>query len=476
MIRLKKLNKKVIENTMNKVFKIISCSLLLIGMYTTQAQVLGKTSSGEEIRVDNRKKVEGIAAVIGDYVILESDLQKEILTNTMVENLTECVVLERMMEEKLYAHHAVQDSILVSDDEVNAEVEHTFDRFVKDAGSVERILSFYNLSSVAELKKTLHDVLKERKLSEKMQDKLTSELDITPEEVRKFFYDIPEKDRPVLGTELQIAQIVIKPEIDPEVEAEIKEKLNSIRRDVIDNGASFSSKAILYSDDSGTSGDGGFITVSRNDNSIVKEFKEVAFRLEEGEVSKPFKSMFGYHILMLEKVRGQDYDVRHILMVPRDTPRKIKEAREEIERIREKIILGKIDFHEAAKEFSDEENTAKNNGFLLNSMSGDYWFSQTNLDPKLYNRLEPLKEGEVSKIVEETDFLRKPLFKIFMVVKKKPEHVAQYNVDYMKIKEIALRDKKIKTIRNWQEERVGDTYIKINKNYRECDFFSNWLK
>ena len=241
------------------------------------------------------------------------------------------------------------------------------------------------------------------------------------------------------------------------------------------NGARFSSRAVLYSDDRASRSQGGRIEVSR-DAPLVKEFKDKAFSLEEGEISKPFKTQFGWHILMVDKIRGQFVDVRHILKFPEITSQDIKKAKEKIEIIRQRIVDGEISFEEAAKEFSDEEETRESGGQLINDLTLDKRFELSKMDPELYNKIINLEQGQVSPVYTEANRRQQPFFKILSISKRIEEHEADFNRDYSRISELALRQKKIKEIQKWQKEKMKDTYIKISEDFKSCGFANDWLK
>jgi peptidyl-prolyl cis-trans isomerase SurA len=390
-------------------------------------------------------------------------------------DVTNCSLAGRLMENKLYAHHAIQDSILVSDAEINANIDQQLTYMTQQVGSLEKVLEFYKKDNEAEFRAELFEINKQNRLASEMQRKIVEAVEITPEEVRAFFTGIPEDERPVFGDEVEIAQIVVKPEIPQEQKDEIIDRLNEMRADVLENGASFATKAVLYSDDTSSRSSGGKVSLTRKD-PFVKEFKDAAFSLQEGEVSKPFETIFGYHILTVDKIRGQQVDVRHILLIPDVTEETKQMAFDEIENVRERISNDEISFEDAAKEVSDEEETRESGGKLINPTTGDTRFELTKIDPLLYEQVVNLEEGEVSRILTDQDNTGRPFYKIITVTNRYTEHEANYAQDYNKIKELALRDKQLEAIEKWQKEKINETYVKVNGEYRDCDFSSNWLK
>lgn len=425
-----------------------------------------------------RFKIDGVAAVVGEYLIIESDIQKLQMDakqqDLPASEITSCKILERIMDNKLFAHHAIQDSIVVSEEMILSRTEQQVAGIVEQVGNEQRVLDFYGKETMDEIKQELYERNLERARAEEMQGSIVEQVEVTPEETRIFFESIPEKDIPFFGDEVEVAQIVIEPQVGQEQIDAVIARLNEFRREVLDEGKAFATRAVLYSEDEGSKRNGGLYTLTRKDQ-FVKEFKDAAFSLNEGEISKPFKTEFGYHILTVEKIRGQQVDVRHILLFPEVTNEAVEEAREKAEKIRTSVENGELDFAEAAREFSDEKETRQNGGQLVNSATGDKRFELAKMDTELYSRIYNLKEGEISRVLPDQDRTGKKSFKLLMVTKKIDEHQADFNKDYPRIKELALRQKQIKEIERWKSLKVKDTYIKINKEYQKCEFAPKWL-
>jgi peptidyl-prolyl cis-trans isomerase SurA len=436
----------------------------------------------ERDTTNNFKKVklDGISAVVGDYVILDSDIEKTLIDlrsqGASTEDITHCSLLGKLMEDRLYAHQAVQDSILVSDDEVNATSDRQIQQLVQQVGSMEKVLQFYKKETAEDFREELYNINKLRMLSEKMQQKIVSDIKVTPEEVRQFYRNIPEGEKPVFGAELEISQIVKAPEIPEEEKQKVINKLREIKADVEDNDASFSVKAILYSQDPGSKSKGGFYSMTR-ETPFVKEFKDVAFSLQEGEISDPFETMFGYHIIYIEKIRGQELDLRHILIQPEIPQSAIDAAKTELDTIRKHILEGKYTFAEGALNFSDEKETKFDGGLLRNPINFDSRFELTKMDPTLYNQVRNLKDEEISYPLYEADPRGgPPKYKILKVTNRYDEHEADFAKDYLKIQELALREKQYKAIKEWMDEHIEDTYVSVNGANKTCDFENNWVK
>jgi peptidyl-prolyl cis-trans isomerase SurA len=380
------------------------------------------------------------------------------------------------MEDKLYAHHAEQDSIEVSNDDINNYVEQTIDYFVSQFGDIEKVLEFYKKKDEQSFRAELFEVNRIQQLSQRMQSKIVEDVEVTPDEVKVFFNSIPKEDLPIFGSELEVAQILIKPKVSIEEEKRIVEQLESMRNDVLENGSSFSSKAILYSQDPGSRSRGGRYTLDRKRPQMVKEFREQAYRLQEGEISQPFKTDFGWHIVTVDKIRGRMLDVRHVLLVPTVSNAALGEAQNTLKLIKKRIEDGEITFAEAAKEFSDDQITRANGGVLINPATGDTRFELTKLDPQLYSQILKLEDNEVSIPLLEEDRSGNKTYKIVTVTNRFNEHIADYALDYVRIKDLALKEKQLKVIEEWMTEKISDTYISVNRDNQSCDFANNWLK
>jgi peptidyl-prolyl cis-trans isomerase SurA len=434
----------------------------------------------DSIPTPQRIKIDGVAAVIGDYVILDSDIEKAYIDlqsqGIPTGNIEKCSLLGKLMEDKLYAHHAEQDSLEVSDAEINNYVGRTIDYFVQELGSMEKVLEFYKKKDEQSFRNELFDINRVQQLSQRMQASIVEEIEVTPEEVRTFFDRIPVNQRPVFGAELEIAQIVIDPTpTDQEVEKTIL-LLETMRNDVLENGSSFASKAILYSQDPGSRSRGGRYTLDRKRPVMVKEFRDQAYRLREGEISQPFQSDFGWHIVTVDKIRGQLIDVRHVLLVPEVSTKELGEAKEKLELIRKRIQDGEISFSDAALEFSDDKDTTSNGGVLINPSSGDTRFELTKLDPEIYNQILNLEDNQISPPVIEEDRSGNKKYKILMVTNRYNEHTADFANDYVKIKDLALKEKQLNAIQEWMGEKIDDTFINVNRLYRDCDFSNKWVQ
>lgn len=472
--------------TINLKHIIAICLTLFVTNGILAQEIIDETPKAEKI-VDSLKpiinlKVDGVSAVVGDYIILESDIDKTLLQLKAQGGdpsaFSRCQLFGKLLEDKLYAHHAIQDSIVINDAEIRSYVSQQLQQIQQQVGGdMQDILDFYKKADEQSLRDEMFEINKAQRLGSEMQRKIVDEIEVTPEEVRQFFNKIPEEQRPTFGTELKVAQIVIKPE-PTQVEIDnVIAKLKGIKRDVEENGANFRSKALFNSDDPGSKQNGGALPpMNRARPRMVKEFREVAFALQEGEISEPFKTEYGYHIILLEKIRGQEYDVRHILMIPEVAESSVKAAKEKIELTKKNIEEGNITFAEAAREVSDEKETKFQGGQLINPATQDYNFELTKMDTEIYVKIQDLADNSVSDVLVDRDNIGNVLFKILTVTDRIDDHTADYSKDYLKIKDLALSEKRLEAIGKWQEEKILDTYIKISGDYRDCEFTNNWTK
>ena len=480
---LKTINLKYIINS-----KFILSLLALLSYQISNAQEIIEDEVPEPKVVDTTKsnnervKVDGVVAVVGDFVVLDSDIDKEYLQlqarGVSTNEISRCQLFGKLLEDKLYAHNAIQDSIVIKELEIRSSIDQQISAFLEETnGSMDELLKFYNKDTEQALREEMFEINKNQQLAFEMQRKIVENIEVTPEEVREYFNSIPKDERPIFGTELKVAQIVAIPKVTEEEKQKAINRLKEFKADIIENGASFTTKATFYSDDMGSRKTGGKLPpMNRNRPQMVKEFRDVAFSLEEGEISEPFQSDFGYHIILLEKIRGQEYDVRHILIRPEVTQEAIKEAKTRIDSIRARIVRGEIEFAAAAREMSDELETKQDGGQLINPKTQDFSFELTKIEPELYSQIQNLKDNEVSLVLQDEDRVNRIKFKILTVTDRIDEHEADFARDYLKIKNLTVQDKQFKEIAKWQEEKINDTYININGEYRNCEFESNWLK
>jgi peptidyl-prolyl cis-trans isomerase SurA len=474
MMQIVKMNLKYIK--MKKNITLLVCMIFFIGLNAQESTQI-------DSEIQKRIKIDGVAVVVGKNVVLDSDIdkyKKELELRSERElDISSCEILEEIMNQKLIAHHAVVDSIVASEPEVNDRVERNLSYFQQQLGSMERVVSMYGFNDEEDLRKELYTIQEEQLLIEKEKASIIEKVDVTPEEVRTYFKSLEDGGNlPEFSAEIELAQIVkiVKPS-----EEEVKrvvDKLTKIKEE-IENGFSFRLKAIINSEDPAVSGSGpgsgGKYTITRESN-FIKEFKEVGFSLEEGEISEPFASGYGYHIVKVDKIRGQERDVSHILMSLKISDEEMQASQDELRDIREKIINKEITFEDAVLAHSEDKDTRNNKGVLINNQTNDTHFDLTLLGADLYGRVNDLKANEITEPFFEEQVGEPKKFKIMLMKSKVEGHTANFTKDYEKIQKLALQKKEQETIDKWLKEKIVDTYVKLNMAHKKCEFNSNWKK
>ena len=424
-------------------------------------------------------KIDAVGVVVGKNIVLDSDIEKFKLE---LENssegkiqISDCEMLEQLMLQKLLAHHAVVDSIVVSDAEVNDQVERNIQFFSQEYGSIEKVVEAYGFNDIEDLKKELFGIEKENSLIQKEQRQITENIDVTPEEIRIYYNGLKEKgELPEFPAEIQIAQLVLNADPTQEEVDRVINKLNQLKKD-IEDGSSIKMKAIINSMDPGVTDNGGRYSIDKN-SQFIKEFKEAAFSLDVNQVSEPFKSKFGYHILQLHEIRGETRIASHILIQPDIPQEKLNETKEKLEKIKKDINDGVITFEEAVKKYSQDDDTRNNGGLIVNPYSGESTFDLTRMDPALYARVNNLQKSEMSDVFYDETRQGKKMYKVMIMKDRTNTHIADMVNDYVKVQNLALQKKKQETIAKWSREKIGDTYIKISEEFRKCTFDKNWTK
>jgi len=424
-------------------------------------------------------KIDGVDVVIGKNVVLSSDIAKFKLDIEQRSEgkikISDCEMLEQLMLQKLLSHHAVIDSVLVTEAEVNSAVDRNLAFFTQEFGSIEKVVKEYGFNDLNDLRTELFSIEKENVLVRKEQEKINEGVDITPEEVRIYYNGLKEKNElPEFQAEIEMSQIVIYAEPTEEENNRIINKLKELKKE-IEGGASFKMKAVLNSDDPTVTQNGGQIEVTK-ESQFIKEFKEVAFSLDVGQVSEPFKTLFGYHIIQLHQVKGKTRIVSHILMQPEILESKVQEAKEKIEKIRKEIIEGKITFEEAVAKYSEDKDTKNSGGMILNPYTNETRFDLTRMDPSLYDKVINTKKGEITEAFYDETQQNEKMYKIILMKDRTLTHKADLVNDYVKVQKLALQKKKEENITKWSKNKIKDTYIKISDKYDKCEYQRNWRK
>jgi len=436
--------------------------------------IFASANAQEKVLIDQ------IVAVVGSEVVLMSDIENQMQQMALQgqgdkSEATFCNILEQAIVQKMLLTQARFDSIPVSEDQVNQEMERRLDIFIRNARSRERLEEMLG-KSIEEIKVTFAKTIEEQLLIQGMQQRITGSARVTPGEVRKFFNKIPKDSLPYIQSEVQIGQLVLKPPIHQSERDKVIKQLNDIRMQIA-GGSSFSLKAKLYSEDLGSAANGGELGMLRR-GDLVENFAAVAFQLEGDSVSGVVESEFGFHIIQLIEKRGEFANFRHILIKPKVLSLDIANTLNRLDSIYNEIVKGTITFSNAATLFSTDENTKNNGGLLINPISGGSTFTMDELaeiDGSVFRTIEDLEIGEITKPKIFDDQGGAKVVKILYIVSKKDPHIASLDTDYSKIQEAALADKQSQLLSDWVESKKDDFYINISSDYKTCKFTVSWL-
>ena len=425
--------------------------------------------------VVSSQTIDQIVAVVGDEIVLYSDIESQIIQYKSQGNYSSemrCDVIEDLLKQSILIHYAKLDSIEVMKDEIDSEVEKRYKYFEDQLGSQLKVESYFD-KSIIEIKSELFNVIENQMFVQSMQNKIVSDIKLTPAEVQKIFDQLNSDDIPIIPEQVEISQIVVTPEITEEQTQSIKDKLNSYRERVY-AGEDFKTLAILYSDDIVSAKNGGELGyVNRGD--LVPEFERAAFKLKEGEVSEIVITKFGMHIIQLIDRKGEQINVRHILVKPKPNSYSKQQASEKINEIFNKINLNEITFNEAVQLYSD--HPSKNNkGLVTNPMDMSTLLVLNDLPALLKSKLSRVNKGEILNVGYidgiENDFA----YRIFKINNKIEEHKATFQNDFTTINNIATNFKRDLIIEEWIRDQASKTFIKIDNNLINCSFKNYWIK
>lgn len=419
--------------------------------------------------------VDGVIAVVGDKIVLRSELESEYTNWLAQENEPDpemrCVILDQLLTNKLMLRQAELDSLEVGEEEIDGQIDRRLRYFISMIGSREKLEEFYG-KSILEIKEEFRPQVKEMLLAQRMQEQITSAATISPREVRDYFSKIPEDSIPYFDAEVEIGQLVIYPEVGQMQKEFTTEKLNDIRNRIL-KGENFTTLAILYSEDPGSAKEGGSLGFFGR-GEMVPEFEAVAFKLKPGEVSPIVRTKFGYHILQLVERRGDRVHCRHILIKPPIGSREMERARVKLDSIRNLIASGDMTFIDAVRKHSEEEESKNNGGMLMNNNTGTNSFTIDQLTPDIYFAIDKLAIGELSEPLPFSAPDGTRGFRVFYLKSRTAPHKANLTDDYSRIQNAALSLKRVELVQAWFTKTREKTYVKIDESYLGCDNLSRW--
>ena len=423
----------------------------------------------------NPQVIDEVVAVIGGEIILASDIGAQLSQLKQSYNMVtsdSCMVIEDMLLEKLMLHHAKIDSVEVSDQQVENELDRRIRYFIGQIGSEKKLEEYYK-KSIVEIKEEFRGVLKDQLRIQAMQGEIQGQIKITPAEVKVYFDAIPLDSLPLIDSQVEFAQIVIYPEENREEIKRVKDKLNEFLQEVKE-GKDFSTLAVLYSEDPGSATQGGELGMS-DKGTFVPEFDAVALGLRDGETSKPFKTQYGFHIMQMIERRGESYNARHILLKPRMKPADLALAKAKVDSIIQLVQKGTYTFEAAAEEFSMDE-LSKNSGGVVVSDKGSPRFDMKELDPQTFVSIDKLEKNDISEPVLITEQTGKQGYRAIKLLERTEPHRASIRDDYQLIQDAASQENRSKVLKNWVETKVAITYVKLDKHLQQCETQFNWIK
>ena len=431
--------------------------------------------------------VDKVIAVVGKNIILQSDVENQYIQYRMQGNYEgsgsamRCAILEELMFQKLMLNQAEMDSLNVTDNEVDAELSRRISELLGHYGSQERMESIFN-KSMSEIKEELRRLVKEKSLQDQVRANILKGVVVTPAEVRSFYNSLPPDSIPMVDDQYEIVQIVKRPPVSIDEKLAVKDQLYQIRKRILDGESSFSTMAILYSEDPGSATKGGELGFTGR-GEFAPEFEMVAFNLRDGEISEVVETQFGFHIIQLIERRGDYVNCRHILLTAKVPVEALEKAQHELDSAAQLIRNGDMTFEEACLKFSDDDSKT-NGGYIGSPMGGNRISLQDIQMLENYPSFGEFKNLAfvVSKLPLETvsDPLpmttndNKDAFRLVMVKNKIPAHKANLNDDYALIQSWALNQKNQEVVSAWIRNKAKKAFVRIDEDYRDCDFQFEW--
>jgi peptidyl-prolyl cis-trans isomerase SurA len=421
-----------------------------------------------------------IVGIVGDKIILHSDIQNAlsdiIRQGGTVPPNADCQILEQALMSKLLMLQAQKDSLPVTDEEVEAELDQRVRYYIGQYGT-QAALEQVAGKTIYQIKDDARESVKENKLAQAEQKKIVENIHVTPAEVKVFFERIPKDSLPFFEMQLEIGQIVVYPKASRDLEKYIVDELTNYRKQIDAKIITFAQAAQKYSEDPGSKDRGGEFQINRNDKNIDPTFLQTAFRLKEGEISPVIHSKFGYHIIQMVQRNGDDAVVRHILRIPPVTDAEVNESIAKLDSVRAKLIAGTIDFNNAAGKYSEDEQQKYAGPYMI-SRDGDTYNTIDELDKGVVAMLDKLKVGEYSQPVAFTDErIQKKGVRILYLKSRSEPHRMNLRDDYNKIATSALEEKKYIALNKWLTTHIPDYYIMVDpQSGASCPQISKWTK
>lgn len=459
---------------MQKKNTLLSAISLLILSFTSFSQISEGPLGGGNLPVVDR-----IIAKVGENIILHSDIEVQKLQAMQegyeLDYMSECRILEEMLYQNLLIHQANLDSVVVSDGQVDGEMENRLRNIEMQIGGRQQLEEFYG-KTYQEIKNEFRDVIRDRLVAQKMEQTITQEIKVTPRDVRRLFEEIPTDSLPMVNEQVSLQQIVVFPKVSQRDKNATITQLEKWRNDILRGTKSFEAVATMHSDDPGSAKQGGKIAASRG--MMVKPFEAAAFSLNVGDISEVVETEYGFHIIQLVDRKGDDYVVRHILKIPEVDRSAFTQAAAVIDECVAKIEAGELTWEQAVAIYSEDEVSKQNQGTIINPYSGELFWDVAALgqiDKELHAQVNRMDEGFISQPMLFSDpQRRKEGIRIVRVKSRRPPHRANLKDDYTVIKRAAENRKKEEAIERWVNETIPTAYIRIDEKFRSCQYLYNW--
>ncbi len=428
----------------------------------------------------NGKVVNKVIAQVGDNIILLSDIENQkmqaVQAGVATSRTMDCTILEELMMGELLVNQAKLDSLVISDEQVDAEMENRLRIIESKMGSREKLEEFYG-KTISQIKEEFRDQIKDKLLAQEMERKIVADVTVTPKEVAEFFKSLPKDSVPYINMKLSFQQIVNYPSITKADKLRSFNELKEIRESIVVGGKSFETQARINSDDPGSAPLGGKIEASRG--MMVPQFEAAVFQLKVGEISEIIETTYGYHIIKLVTRKGDDYVCQHILKMPEFSPDAINQSAIKMDSCYRLLKENKTTWDDAVLRFSNDELTKQNKGIITNPITGDQTWDMEDLnqvDQQIYLLTDAMEKGNYTSPNLYVDiYERKQGIRIVRLMERYQPHVANLKDDYSLIKSAAENDKKQRIVTEWTNSKIGNAYIRIDEQYSNCEFKSNWI-
>lgn len=419
--------------------------------------------------------IDGIAVVVGDEIILESDIEDQANYSKQqgADVSNKCEFVEGIISNKLLIYEAKKDTLIENRSAMlkeNANEKYT--QILGQFPDEKTMLTTYKFRTSYEMKNAIEKIDSDNYYGQSKYSRITDKADVTPNEVTDFFTAF-QSQLPEVKDEVSLSQITMFPKLTEAHKDEIIARLRKIKADIL-AGETFESQARIYSEDPGSAANGG-LYANINKGKMVKPFEAAALNLQEGEISDPIESDFGYHLIQLVKKSGKMYDARHILLKAEPNADEIASAKKELDSIRTLILEEKLTFKEAAFRFSDDKKTKFNAG-ILTSQDGSDKLEKLNLTSTIGYQIAGLNKGDITEVFEDTFQQDRKVVTLLKINDIIAAHQLDIATDYERIKQMALNKKKNELVEKYVKEKLPNTFISINDRYKDCVFKTDWRK